>query len=197
MNVIITAGSASRLGKLAPHGCKALVKFRGKPIVEWQLERLGKATIVCQTQHVQYLKQYGHLVIDDSLEGPAHALYRALDLVDEPVTVAYADTFWEEDLPDLDAWCGVAPEPGQPGHFWDVVHNDVVYTTQLVKEGEQATVCVGLYRFFDPHLLRVRLFRFAHCGAGLAHIVNTLNPPFVPIESWQDLGTPEALEVAA
>lgn len=195
-SVILTAGNATRMGDMAPDGCKALVEFRGRPIIEWQIEQLGESIIVCQTRHAPVLEQYGYIVTDDSLEGPAHALQRGLHMVDGPVVVAYSDTFWEEDLPEGEAWCGVAQlSPAAPSRVWDVVRSEWVYPMEVFK-GVGAHVCVGLYRFEDAHELRKQLVHHGHDGAGLAYAVNALQTPFVEVKTWRDIGTREALDAA-
>lgn len=195
-SVILTAGNSTRMGEHAPEGCKALVQFRGRPMIEWQLEELGPATIVCQTRHAGLLEDYGYIVTDDSLEGPAHALARGLHMTEGPVTVAYADTFWCEDLPEGDAWCGIGiVPPSVPTRVWDVVRSEWVYPMEVLK-GVGARVCIGLYRFPDAAELRRELTYHGHDGKGLAYAVNALQLPFVEIGSWLDVGTKEALDVA-
>lgn len=194
-NIILTAGATSRMGDLAPDGCKALVSLHGRPVIEYQLEQLGEATIVCLTKHAPLLEQYGRLVTDDSLEGPAHALLRGLHFTEGPVTVAYADTFWDEELPDFDYWCGIAfVPPSLPSRLWDVVQKGRVYTAQ--EPYQNSPVCIGLYRFPDAHELRRHLLLRHHDGAGLAHSVNQMELPFIEIPTWLDTGTPEALALA-
>lgn len=192
-NIVLTAGRALRMGHLAPDGCKALVQFRGRPMIEWQLDVLGEATIVCRSQHARQLSKYGPVIPDDTTRGPAFALNAALHApVDGPVTVVYADSFFDV-LPSDDDWCGIGY--GHGGRSWDVIRgNSIVY--EEVPEGAEATVCVGMYRFADPWRLVRRVVGICARGtgsAGMPPILSGYPVPFVHIPSWRDVGTPEAL----
>lgn len=192
-NIILTAGMAKRMGELAPDGCKALVEFRGRPMIEWQLDVLGEATIVCRSQHARRLARYGRVVPDDTTRGPAFALDAALgSRVDGPVTVVYADSFFDV-LPSGDEWCGIGF--GHGGRSWDVIKgNTIVY--EEVPEGREALVCVGVYRFGDPWRLVRRVVTICSgCTnvAGMPPVLSGYPVPHVIIPSWQDVGTPEAL----
>lgn len=192
MNVILTAGMATRMGDAAPHGCKALVEFRGRPMIEWQFDVLGEATIVCRSEHVPYLQHYGPLVTDDTGFGPAHALLRATRAtVGESTTVVYADSFFTA-LPAGEAWCATNYAWGP--RLWDVVTGSHVYSL-YVGEHERLEVCTGMYRFPDREPLVARLRRL-YDGMGLGPAVNATELPFVLVESWKDVGTAEALAAA-
>lgn len=195
MNVVLAAGRASRLGDLAPHGCKALTPVAGRPIIEWHLDALGDATIVCRSEHATLLTGYGRTVVDDSLGGAALALRAALrERVDEPVTVVFADSFFT-DLPDGDHWCGVAPVGG--GRSWDLVYSDGHVAYAPLPAGMTGRACVGLYRFADPWVLALRCeFVSAYLSGevGMAPIVNNIpGLAFPVVASWQDVGDPDAL----
>lgn len=193
-NLINTGGKATRLDGIAPYGCKALTPINGRPIIEWQLDVLGEATIVCRSFHLAHLKKYGPCFADDAGVGPAGALLAA-PLSDEPVTVVYADSYFEA-LPDGDAWVGVNPVEG--GRWWDLVYSDGHCDYAPLPAGMTGRACVGLYRFPDGRRLesKARAVLAGACGpVGMAPIVN--NWPglsVVEIPSWRDVGDPQALD---
>jgi hypothetical protein len=205
MNVILTAGRATRLGALAPDGCKSLVELDGDPIIEWQMDALEdeRPTIVCRTEHAARLSIYGPVVVDDSLAGPAHALYSVLaqlryqDLEGDAITVVYADSFFTV-LPDLPDFCGIQTVKG--GRSWDLLsHDDEGWgnvTYHYISKHQWGTACVGLYRFSDHEKLARHLRSALYLNTretGMAQVVNSYRPPFITIPSWQDAGDPSAL----
>lgn len=196
-NIVLTAGRARRMGDLAPGGCKSLVELRGRPMIEWQLDVLGDAIIVCRSEHARALSKYGRVVPDDTNRGPAFALDAALgSRVDGPVTVVYADSFFDV-LPSGDEWCGIGH--GHGGRAWDVIKGTSI-AYEEVPEGREALVCVGLYRFGDPWRLvrRVVTICSGHTNtAGMPPVLSGYPLPQVFIPSWRDVGTPEALAVAS
>lgn len=164
-------------------------------MIEWLLDRLSPATIVCRSSHVELMEKYSHsIVIDNSLQGPAHAVHAAIRAVHGPVTVAFADTFFDEPVPDGDSWCAVGKQSGP--QVLDVVIHDRVFRI-AVPEGATDLVCAGLFRFPSAVRLRLRLRETAHIGAGLGPCVNTFESRFVDLPTWRDVGTPEALATAA
>ena len=193
MNVILSAGKASRLGELAPGGCKALTVVRGRPIIEWQLDVLGEATIVCRSEHVELLGEYGPTVVNDHGRGSADALRSFLSTPREgPVTVVYADSFFRG-LPAGEDWVGVADVNG--GRSWDLVYKDGSVAYNHLPEGSSGRACVGVYRFSDSYQLALTvsfltaLLFFSDRELGMAPVVN--NTPglrFVDIPSWRDVG---------
>lgn len=193
MNLILTAGKAARMGNLSPDGCKALTVFRGRPTIEWQLDVLGEAVIVCRSDHVSRLSEYGRSFATDEMGGPAGALRAALaEPADDPVTVVYADSYFEE-LPTESEWCGTGR--GYGGRSWDLVGDPVRY--RHVEAWASANVCVGLYRFADPQRLTDVLNGLAGGGElGMPAVLSQYHLPFIPVPSWVDLGTPEALAAA-
>lgn len=200
-SIILTAGRATRAGELAPDGCKALVEVGGNPMIKWQCDALadGDPIIVCRSEHVDMLKDYGQTVVNDRGRGAADALASALPLVDGPVIVAYADTFFlGDDIPEGTDWVGVADADG--GRRWDVVRDHYV-AYEHVAEGWVARVCVGLYAFSDPRRLGkiIEHLTLRHAVTqpemGLAPALNIYNPwREVHIPSWQDVGSVEAIK---
>lgn len=198
MNVILTAGASSRMGDLAPHGCKALTPLHGRPIIEWQLDVIGGAAIVCRSEHRELLRKYGRVIVNDDQRGAADALRSAMqEPSDGPVTVVYADSFFTE-LPEGDAWVGVQYVDG--GRCWDLVYSDGHCDYAPLPAGMKGRACVGLYRFPDPWTLALRVthvtsYLHRQADIGMAPIVN--NYPglaFMDVPSWHDVGTPEALQ---
>jgi hypothetical protein len=184
MNIILTAGRNERGGGV----CKALMPVGGKLAIEHQMEILGSAAIVCQSQHAALLRNYGRVVIDNTFSGPAGALYAALaeEPPDDPITVIFADTLFQS-LPDGTAWCGV-------WHTEERRVFDTVVCGSVVRKqpnGYGDLVCVGAYRFPDPwQLVRqvawlVGRLRYAE----MPGLVNSCNLPFVKMPSWRDTGS--------
>lgn len=196
MKVILTAGAATRLDGVAPHGCKALTPVKGRPIIEHQLDVLGDARIVCRAFHAPLLKKYGEVVVNDDMRGPADALLSALFHYESgPVTVVYADSYFT-DLPAGDGWVGVNPVQG--GRSWDLVYEDGHCEYAPLPKGMTGNACVGLYRFPDVRTLTLKLTYLSVYQwvqeLGMAPVVN--NWPgldYVPVPSWRDVGDVEAL----
>lgn len=185
MNLVLTAGLASRMGDRAPAGCKALADVDGRPAIEHHLDLLGSATIVCRRPHVEKLRRYGPTVVDDSLGGPASALCAALrvERQDGPVTVLYADTLVAE-LPKAKAWCLVART--SEDRQWDLWADGVVVPGR--PSGSQL-VCVGAYRFPDASELALAAedLLAVQRPAGLGPLVNHLRVPPCPTDSWRNV----------
>lgn len=193
MNLILTAGRATRLADVAPRGCKALTPVNGRPIIEWQLDVLGEATIIARPEHRHLLEKYGEVACTGEGGGPVGALYYGWE-PDGPVTIVYADSFFSA-LPDGPDWVGVGV--AGPGRKWDVVHNGKV---SYREPNKQAVVCVGAYRFDNPLWLDAAVehaWKRRTGEVGMAEIVNRHpSPTFAPVGSWLDVGDPQALSNA-
>lgn len=197
--IILTAGRATRCGAHAPDSCKALVNLDGRPVIEWQLDAFSASDpiIVCRSEHVTLLEQYGQTVVNDRCLGAADALASALPMAFGSVTVAYADTFFTS-VPLGSDWVGVST--GKGGRKWDVIRNRyVVYEDVAV--GDEAEVCVGLYSFSDPQRVHsiIKRLTLRHAvtqpDMGLAPVLNVYSPWHTEhIGSWQDVGTSAAIE---
>lgn len=185
MNIINTAGRATRLDGYAPYGCKALLEVGGKPMIEWQLDVLGEATIVCRPEHAALLRGYGPVAVDGLDLGPASCL-SAVPPFDGPVTVVYADT-WFDALPEGSDWVGVGT--GAPGRAWDVIDPDG--KVRYREPSEVATVAVGLYAFADGR--RAAAAQRAENAASMAAVLNAYGSwRAVPVPSWRDVGDPDS-----
>lgn len=192
--VLLSAGKASRLGDLAPTGCKALLEVRGKTMLDWWRDFFPELVIVCRSEHEPLLPTSVDRVICDDGGGPAVALAAALPLCDiEPTTVIYADT-WVAEIPKGDEWCGVGAATGP--RVWDVVEGGLVASREVGID-EAALVACGLYRFAEKWRLELALSHElidAEGEVGLADVVNDLGLPMVPVFGWRDVGEPTGLE---
>lgn len=204
--LICTGGMASRLGDLAPGGCKALTELGGRPIIEWQLDVLGSATIICRPDHEVMLERYGPCVTG-VWSGVGASIADALHVVpDGPVTVVYGDTLFNE-IPEGSDWVGVSDAPG--GRNWDVVHHGPMVeqhyvSYEYVPPEITRKVCVGLYSLADIHKARRIFDFFAGMNAiggtswGMGPILNHYRSfGLLEIPSWMDVGDPEALSRAS
>ena len=202
-SVILTAGKATRAGHYAPDGCKALVPLDGRPVLEWQLDVLGgDPLIVCRSEHAPLLEKYGEVVTNDACRGAGDALNSALRVVDEPIVVAYADTYFDA-IPDGTDWVGVSEAKG--GRRWYVIldlHDGrswVVYRD--VPADQEVTVGVGLFAFSDVDRLRDITSKFGteHLWRGTEWGLDVVLNRYrcwtpVPIPSWRDVGDADAIE---
>lgn len=197
-NLICTAGRATRLGSLAPDGCKVLTEVAGKPVIEHQLEVLGSATIICRPEHADALRKYGPVVTGE-WAGVGQSIAEALHAphVDGSVLVVYGDTLFTE-LPEGSDWIGTSR--GEGGRAWDVVYEDGTVSYDHVPEGASAEVCVGLYAFSNLQRLRRIMdqidgwYGFGRRSWGMAPVINRYRSlAFVDIPSWADVGTGEAV----
>lgn len=195
--LLLSAGRASRLGDMAPGGCKAMTVVGGRTMIDWWGDLLGgRPTVVCRSEHLPVVPDDVDTVICDEGGGPAVALASALPACDlaEPITVGFADT-WLQRLPEGPAWCAVAA--ADPGRAWDVVDDGIVWYGD---PGETSLVCVGAYRFAEHH----RLAQACAVAIGDAYVrrgeapmgavVNAYGLPFVSVPCWQDVGDPGALD---
>lgn len=193
-SLLLSAGEATRLRGIAPGGCKAMTIVGGLTMVGWWTALLGRSpTVVCRSEHLAVLPDDIDTVICDSGGGPARALEAGLAAcaADEPVTVAFADT-WLPELPDGPEWCAVAA--ADPGRSWDVVEDGIVYYGD---PGDVAVVCIGAYRFAEAERLATAVetaIAWSEASeVSMGEVVNTYRLPFVAVNGWQDVGDPIAL----
>lgn len=129
--------------------------------------------------------------------GPGRALAAGLAAMphDEPVVVAFADS-WFTDLPlHVADWIGVGMAEGP--RYWDVLRDGVV-RYEYVPAGFVRRACVGVYSFENPKLVSHIAQRWANTAGGaelpMGPILNAYRPKFaMPIGSWQDTGDMAAL----
>lgn len=201
--IILTAGNATRAGDLAPHGCKSLVELAGIPVVEWQAAALRRAgygdpLLVCRPEHKEHLVRFGPTFGWGHGGGPAMALSMALGVIDGPVLVAYADTFFT-DVPRETDWVGVAPAPvgGRRWYALDYTDGRPFLEYRPCDEGD--LVGVGLFQFSNLTRLHLATIdavdRNLGGETGMDSVVNAYGDWHpVMIGSWQDVGDGPAIE---
>jgi molybdopterin-guanine dinucleotide biosynthesis protein A len=136
--VLLAGGQGRRMGGVN----KGLQPFRGKPLVEWTLERLApqvNEVLINSNQNHDNYNRYGHRVIADSIEGfagPLAGLQCALAAAkyDRVVTVPCDSPFLPQDLVRRlahavemqTAQVGVAVTGAQPHPVFLYCHRDLL-----------------------------------------------------------------------
>jgi molybdopterin-guanine dinucleotide biosynthesis protein A len=100
--IVLAGGRGSRMGGVD----KGLQSLRGRPMIEWVLERLAPQVseiIVNANQNIQSYESYGHRVVRDEIAGfagPLAGLHAGLKAAAHPlvVTVPCDSPFLPEDL---------------------------------------------------------------------------------------------------
>ena len=100
--IVLAGGRGSRMGGVD----KGLQLLRGRPMIEWVLERLAPQVseiIVNANQNIQSYESYGHRVVRDEIAGfagPLAGLHAGLKAAAHPlvVTVPCDSPFLPEDL---------------------------------------------------------------------------------------------------
>lgn len=197
--LLLSAGRATRLGDLAPSGCKAAMKVGDRTMIDWVWETFDeRPVVVCRPEHGSVISKEIPTVTTDEGGGPAVAVAKALAAGaiegEAPVTIIYADTWipvWG--IPHEPEFCGVAA--GFAGRAWDVVEGGTVTYRHVT---EAALVCIGLYRFTDSGALADAVGKAmanaeANAEVGMGDVVNAYGLPFVPVLGWQDTGDQLAL----
>lgn len=186
-SVILCAGKATRLGFLAPEGCKSLVQIKGRTILDHQLDVLRRisdqVTVVCRSNHVPLLNGLGvDLVVHDLYDGPVAAFRKAKPQGD--TCLCYGDSLFRSIPPDHD-WVGVGFATGP--RRWDVIERGHI-KYEWVDEYAVKKVCVGVYRFDQPEKLWGKDMPDA-----LHHYPEPLQFRVVP--GWADAGDASAVKV--
>lgn len=194
--LVLSAGKATRL----EGQCKALVKVRGRRVLDWQLVGLAgysTALVVSEPHEDVPIQQR---VVPREHRGPGGALAWSVNPDwTGPLLVVYGDTLWApQPLPEGD-WIGVA-KPPRLDRNWDVAtERTVVYRRARARE----QVCVGLYQFADAGRLRTAIDLACSevprtAEVGMADILRRypVRPARVPIEGWTDVGDVAALDAA-
>jgi L-glutamine-phosphate cytidylyltransferase len=104
--VILAAGRGSRMGSLTEARPKCLVEFRGKPLLQWQLESLGSVGIVDIAIVCGYrgdlLESYGLRMFSNPRWAETNMVSSlecaATWLSSEPCIVSYSDIFYHGDI---------------------------------------------------------------------------------------------------
>lgn len=197
--LLLSAGQATRQGKRAPMGCKALVDVGGRTMLDWWQEYDPGLTLVCRPEHASGVLSKASDVVLSNGGGPAAAVQDALRYgADGPVTVVYADTWVPvHAVPKGVDWCGVAAAAG--GRRWDVLEGGLLAYVDC-GPGSAELVAIGLYRFADvDRLIKVvdtAVERAVEWGveAGMSDVVNLYGCTFKPVWGWQDVGDEAALD---
>ena len=100
--IILAGGRGSRMGGVD----KGLQDLRGRPMIEWVLERLGpqvSEVIINANQNIERYEKYNHRVVRDEIggfAGPLAGLHAGLKFAREPlaVTVPCDSPFLPDDL---------------------------------------------------------------------------------------------------
>ena len=100
--IVLAGGQGRRMGGVD----KGLQPLRGRPMIEWVLERLGPQVselIVNANQNIQSYEKYGHRVVRDEIAGfagPLAGLHAGLKAASSPlvVTVPCDSPFLPQDL---------------------------------------------------------------------------------------------------
>ena len=100
--IVLAGGKGTRMGSVD----KGLQPLRGKPMVEWVLERLRSQVaevVINANQNVQVYEKYGHRVVSDEIggfAGPLAGLHAGLKAASHPlvVTVPCDSPFLPHDL---------------------------------------------------------------------------------------------------
>ena len=166
--VILAGGQGRRMGGVD----KGLRELRGKPMIEWVLERFAPqvdAVLINANQNLERYARFGHPVITDEIggyAGPLAGLQSALRAARHPLvaTVPCDSPFLPEDLvARLDtalqaahAQLAVARTGNQPHPVFCLCQRDVLpHLTQFLAEGGRkidawyATLCVVEVAFDD------------------------------------------------
>lgn len=213
--MILAAGRGKRLQPLTDTTPKPLLKVRGKPLIEWHIERLKAAGFTDLVVNVCWLKEQLMEFLGDGsrwdvrlniLQEPEGALetgggiYNALPLLGETFAVVNADIWTDfafaqlnaDKLNDKDlAHLVLVPNPPQhtQGDF-------LLANNRLVAAGGQSHTFSGI------GIYRAKLFDNCKGGAfKLAPLIeNAITQQRVSGElytgEWSDIGTAERLQVA-
>ena len=100
--IVLAGGKGTRMGSVD----KGLQRLRGKPMVEWVLERLRPQVaevVINANQNVPIYEKYGHRVVSDQIggfAGPLAGLHAGLKAASHPlvVTVPCDSPFLPDDL---------------------------------------------------------------------------------------------------
>ena len=214
--MILAAGRGERMGDLTKDNPKPLIKVRGKPLIEWHLEKLSATGFEDIVINVCYLSKIikdfvgdgsrWQLNVNYSEENPAldtaGGIKNALSLLGkEPFAVINADIFSNFDYARLrlinlnnssDGYVVlvVNPEHNQAGDFGLLRNNCLVLNSEI------------LYTFSGIAVYHPRFFSDMEAGVKMqllpllnSSISNSLIKGELFKGIWSDIGTPERLEI--
>lgn len=190
--VVLAAGPATRLdGAFKPS-----VVVGGRTMLDWQ-RRAAETDDVLLVQHVSQPRIEGvrKLLLDDRSGGPVQGLHAALEHINGPVLVAYADTWWAT-TPRGSNWVGVKRVRG--GRVWDYVGYSALkeattWNRDMVGPQTRVKACVGLYAFSDLDAVRAACEDALDGATGEVHMIEMLrryqgDMSLRPIPDWLDAG---------
>ena len=213
--MILAAGRGERMGDITKNNPKPLIRVRGKPLIEWHLEKLSATGFKNIVINVCYLpdiiKEFvgdgsrWQLNVNYSEENPvletAGGIKNALPLLgDEPFVVINADIFSNFDYAKLrlinlnnssDGYLILVgnPEHNQAGDFGLLKNNRLVLNSEI------------LYTFSGIAIYHPRFFIEMESGVKMKlfpllkeSISNSLIKGELFKGIWSDIGTPERLE---
>ena len=214
--MILAAGRGERMGGLTKDNPKPLIKVRGKPLIEWHLEKLSATGFEDIVINVCYLPEIikdfvgdgsrWQLNVNYSEESPvletAGGIKNALPLLGkEPFAVINADIFSNFNYARLrlinlnnssDGYVVLVdnPEHNQAGDFGLLKNNCLVLNSEI------------LYTFSGIAVYHPRFFSDMEAGVKMqllpllnSSISNSLIKGELFKGMWSDIGTPERLEI--
>ncbi|MFX0084283.1 MAG: NDP-sugar synthase [Candidatus Hodarchaeota archaeon] len=100
--LILAGGKGTRIKKFTDN-IKPLIVIAGKPILSIQLEQLKKyeVSINCNKEHEKFLRNYGHLIIEEKRFGKATPLKLFSEDCKESFLVLHCDVFSNIDFDKL------------------------------------------------------------------------------------------------
>jgi MurNAc alpha-1-phosphate uridylyltransferase len=214
--MILAAGRGERMGDITKDNPKPLIRVKGKPLIEWHLEKLSATGFKDIVINVCYLPDIikdfvgdgsrWQLNVNYSEENPvletAGGIKNALPLLgEEPFVVINADIFSNFDYAKLrlinlnnssDGYLILVgnPEHNQAGDFGLLENNCLVLNSEI------------LYTFSGIAVYHPRFFNEMEAGVKMqllpllnSSISNSLIKGELFKGIWSDIGTPERLEI--
>jgi NDP-sugar pyrophosphorylase family protein len=223
MNIcILAAGTGSRMQKLFPQIPKLMIPICGKTVLEHQLEQIPrnwKITIVVAyaSQLIDYqIQKYFadrdiNLIVDNNplqvVKGPAGSLLACRQYLTAPFWLLFSDTIWFETLPELnentlfvgqyksqktERFCNVK--------FGPDLNVEAIFDKVSVAPSLSIRPFVGLAYIKDAEAFLLSLAQDEvredqQLTRGFETLI-TKGLKIQPLESWQDVGTPESYAIA-
>lgn len=214
--MILAAGLGKRMRPLTDHMPKPLIEVRGKPLIEWHLERIARAGITDVVINISYLghmireyvgngKRWGLSVVyseePEPLETGGAIVHAAELLGGDPFVLINADVFTDYNLSSL-ARRGL--QKGELGHLVLVPNPNFKTTGDFdVRNGRLSLLADGSkgYTFAGISLLAPELVRcypgpprvFGLAEALRRVVVEQLLGAEIYSGVWSDVGTVQRL----
>ena len=214
--MILAAGRGERMGELTREIPKPLIKARGKPLIEWHLEKLSTTGFKNIVINVCYLPEIikdfvgngskWKLNVTYSEENPiletAGGIKNALSLLgEEPFAVINADIFSNFDYAKLqlinlnntsDGYLVLVknPEHNQAGDFGLLDNNCLAVNSDILYTF--SGIAVYHPRFFNELELGIKMQLLPLLNSSISHSL-IKGELFEGV--WSDIGTPERLKI--